>query len=111
MAHEFEQIAPNEQRPVGVASSIQMEEGTLTVPIGMTGEGSQATLRLIDQLHRGPPIMAIEEPETHLHPTLIKQVGQVLAAMAKEGRQLFVCTHSPFLVEQSSFDSFYVVSN
>ena len=109
VAQQFEQIAPNEQRPVGVASSIQMEEGTLSIPIGMTGEGSQATLRLIDQLDRGPAIMAIEEPETHLHPTLVKQIGRVLGEMANKGKQLFVSTHSPFLVEQSTLDSLYVV--
>ena len=95
VAQQFEQIAPNEQRPVGVASSIYMEEGTLSIPIGMTGEGSQATLRLIDRLARGPGVMAIEEPETHLHPAMIKQVGQLLAELAAEGRQLFISTHSP----------------
>ena len=75
VAKQYTQVAPNEQRPVGVNSSIQMEEGTLTVPIGMTGEGSQAMLRLIDQLDRSLPIIAIEEPETHLHPASIKQMG------------------------------------
>ena len=106
---QYEQIAPNGQRPAGVASSIQMEEGTLSVPIGMTGEGSQALFRLIDQLDRGPSIMAIEEPETHLHPALIKQVGEVLNQTTNGGKQLFVCTHSPFLVEQSSLDNFFIV--
>ena len=109
VAQQFEEIAPNGQRPVGVASSIQMEEGTLSIPIGMTGEGSQAVLRLIDQLDRGPGVMAIEEPETHLHPALIKQVGQHLTKVTDSGKQLFVCTHSPFLIEQSSLDSFFVV--
>ena len=62
-----------------MASSIQMEESNVTVPLGMTGEGSQAVLRLIDQLERGSPVMAIEEPETHLHPALVKRIGQLLA--------------------------------
>lgn len=109
MTQQYQEIAPNEQRPVGVASSIQVEEGSLTVPIGMTGEGSQAMLRLLDQLERGSPIMAIEEPETHLHPALIKRIGHLLAETSRENKQLFVCTHSPFLIEHSSLDSFFVV--
>ena len=109
VTQQYALIAPSQQRPAGVASSIQMEEGNLSVPIGMTGEGSQAILRLIDQLERGTSIMAIEEPETHLHPGLIKRVGQLLTKSTETGKQLFICTHSPFLVEQSSLGSFFVV--
>ena len=105
----FERVAPNEQRPDGVASSIQLEERELSVPIGMTGEGTQAILQLMDHIERGSSIIAIEEPETHLHPTLIKHVGQVLSETAARGKQLFVCTHSPFLIEQSRLHNFYIV--
>lgn len=108
MIQRYQGVAPNRQVPVGVLSSIQVEEGNLTVPVGMTGEGSQAMLRLIDQLERGSPIMAIEEPESHLHPALVKRIGHLLAETSKD-KQLFVCTHSPFLVEQSLLDSFFVV--
>ena len=87
-----------------------MEEATISVPIGMTGEGSQGVLRLISELDPGSAIMAIEEPETHLHPGLIKQVGQLLTEATDKGKQLFVSTHSPFLVEQSSLISLFVVN-
>ena len=109
LAKQYEEIAPNEQRPAGVASSIKMEEGTLTIPIGMTGEGSQALLRLMDQLEDDSQIVAIEEPETHLHPGLVKQVGKLFENKANTGKQIFVCTHSPFLVEHSALNNFYVV--
>ncbi len=109
LVQEYGRIAPNEQRPDAVASSIQMVEGTRSIPIGMTGEGSQAMFRLMDQLDRGPQIMAIEEPETHLHPASVKHIGQLLAAKANESKQLFICTHSPFLVEQSSLENFFIV--
>ncbi len=111
VTHRYEDLAPNRQRPVAVGSSIEMEESNLSIPIGMTGEGSQAMLRLIDQIERGPQILAIEEPETHLHPAFIKKVGGSLQQAATKGKQLFVCTHSPFLVDQSSLDCFYVVKN
>ncbi len=105
----YEEIAPNQQTLAGVSSSIQLEENYLTFPVGMTGEGGQAMLRLIDRIERGSQVMAIEEPETHLHPGLVKQVGQILTSTWAANRQFFVCTHSPFLIEQSSLDSFYVV--
>ena len=81
----------------------------MSIPIGMTGEGSQAILRLVDQLDRGPQILAIEEPETHLHPALIKKTGQLLTEAAEKGKQLFVCTHSPFLIDRASLDNLFVV--
>ena len=68
-------------------------------------------LRLIGELERGSAIMAIEEPETHLHPTLIKKVGRLLTEATVRGKQLFICTHSPFLIDQSSLNSFFVVKN
>ena len=108
---QFTRIAPNQQRPAGVASSVQLEEGTLSVPIGMTGEGSQAILRLMSRLVNGPAMLAIEEPETHLHPGLVKQVGQLLTETAGAGKQLFVCTHSPFLLSPSSLENLFVVKN
>ena len=107
---KFSSIAPNYQRPSGVSSSIQLEENDLSVPIGMTGEGSQATLSLVDKVERGSNILAIEEPETHLHPELVKKMAKLLVQATEEGKQLFVCTHSPFMVEHSPLDSFFVVT-
>ena len=106
----FQTLAPHGQRPVGLDSSIQIEEGALTLALGMTGEGSQAMLRLVDELEHSPSIVVLEEPETHLHPGAIKRVGQMLADTAARGRQLFVSTHSPFLIEQSALESFFVVA-
>lgn len=105
----YEEFAPNQQTPAGVSSSIQMEEADLTIPIGMTGEGSQAMIRLIYQVERGSPVVAIEEPETHLHPGLVKQLGQLLTDKWATDKQFFVCTHSPFLIERSALDFFFVV--
>ena len=99
----------SEQRPVAAASSIYMEEGALSIPIGMTGEGSQALFRLIDNLERGPQILVIEEPETHLHPAFVKKAWKCLENAGQQGKQLFLSTHSPFLVDQSSLENIYVV--
>ncbi len=106
----FETVAPNEQRPVGVANSIQLEEGSLTIPVGMVGEGSQAVLRLIDKIQRSSGIVAVEEPETHLHPGLAKRVGQLLSAEASDSKQIFLTTHSGFLIDRESLDRCFLVN-
>ena len=111
IAKLYDKLSPNQQRPAGVDSSVHLEEEALSVPIGMSGEGSQALLHLVGQLIDGPNVMAIEEPETHLHPGLVKQVGRVLAEIAESGKQLFICTHSPYLLSPASLDNFFVVKN
>jgi hypothetical protein len=45
----------------------------------------------------------IEEPETHLHPRLQKEIPNILDKMVKNlGVQFFVETHSPFIVSDSA---------
>ncbi len=110
LGQQFERFTPNGHRLVGVDSSIQVEEGDVTVSLGMTGEGTQNTLKLVDQIESSGPLIVIEEPETHLHPGLIKQVGQYLTEIAESGKQLFIATHSPFLVEYSPLKGLYSVS-
>ncbi len=111
VSRQFEKLAPNEQRPVGISDSVQMQEGLSTFPVGMTGEGSQAMLRLIDRLVRSPQIITVEEPETRLHPALAKKAGRLLAESARNGKQIFVSTHSPFLVDRSAPENIFVVKN
>ena len=44
-------------------------------------------------------IVAIEEPEIHLHPSMVKRLAPVLAEIAsKEDRRLIVSTHSEAFV-------------
>ena len=109
LARQYETITPDQGRLAGVSGHIELEEGTLSVPIGLTGEGTQSILTLIDEIISGPQIMAIEEPETHLHPELVKKAGRLLAEQAASGKQLFVCTHSPFLIDRSALENCYFV--
>lgn len=64
----------------------------------------------------GAPLVAIEEPENHLHPrlieTLIELLRQTEARFIEEGigaAQLFVTTHSPYLVDQLKLEELVVV--
>ncbi len=48
-----------------------------------------------------PPLMAVNEPENSLHPTLLAPLGRLIARAAMN-TQLVVVTHSPVLVEHLS---------
>lgn len=41
-----------------------------------------------------------DEPEANLNPRLIKKVAEVLTALSKEGIQIFIATHSLFLLRE-----------
>ncbi|WP_027350988.1 AAA family ATPase [Halotalea alkalilenta] len=41
-----------------------------------------------------------DEPEANLNPRLIKRIAQVLVALSKQGIQIFIATHSLFLLRE-----------
>ena len=57
----------------------------------------------------GDLIVAIEEPESHLHPGAIRQLGNVLEEMAN-AHQVIITTHSPLLVARSRIGANIIVS-
>lgn len=83
--------------------------------ISLKGDGVQslAALSLIHYIARessssGDLILAIEEPEAHLHPRAIHQLRQVFQDIAAS-QQVIITTHSPILVERSKTTSNIVV--
>ena len=48
---------------------------------------------------RPPELLALNEPETSLHPQLLAPLGRLIAR-ASRASQLFVTTHSPELAER-----------
>ncbi len=63
----------------------------------------------------GAPITAVEEPESHLHPrllgTLVELLRQTEAKLIAEGHgasQIFVTTHSPYLVDHLNLEELIV---
>lgn len=63
------------------------------------GDGLVSTMFIVDALYDSAPgdIIAFDEPELSLHPTLQKRLCQVLADYAKD-RQIIYATHSPYFI-------------
>lgn len=57
----------------------------------------------------GDLVVAIEEPESHLHPEAIRQLAVVLREIAKE-HQVIITTHSPLLVARNRVEANIIVS-
>jgi putative ATP-dependent endonuclease of OLD family len=57
----------------------------------------------------GGLVVAIEEPESHLHPGAIRQLANVLQEMSRE-HQVIITTHSPLLVTRNNIRSNIIVS-
>ena len=57
----------------------------------------------------GDLVVAIEEPEAHLHPRGVKQLASVLNEMALE-HQVIITTHSPYLVDVENISANIIVS-
>lgn len=57
----------------------------------------------------GDLVVAIEEPESHLHPGAVRQLALVLQEMANE-HQVIITTHSPLLVARNRMEANIIVS-
>lgn len=93
---------------------IILDDGTPT-PLHMKGDGVQslAALSLIrhasEEVKPGRElILAIEEPEAHLHPGAIHRLAGVLTDIAQT-QQVVMTTHCPILVQRDSLGSNIVV--
>lgn len=81
---------------------IIIDDGTAT-SLAFKGDGvkSLAALGLLKDRARtdGASIIAIEEPESHLHPAAIHQLLNVIKSLAEEN-QVILSTHNPLFVDR-----------
>lgn len=49
-------------------------------------------------------ILLFDEPESHLHPTVQRQIAALLEDAAIEGRQILAATHAPDFIEEVALD-------
>ena len=93
-------------RMFDVLAKAQVHLGTATgakIPVGRHGEGTQslAVLTLFSSFlnlpREGTPILALEEPEAHLHPSAIRALWQLVSGFV--GQKL-ISTHSGDLIAE-----------
>lgn len=86
---------------------ILMNDGQLT-SIKNKGDGikSLTTLAILKERsnHIGASIIAIEEPESHLHPGAIHGLAEVIRRIS-DNNQVIITTHNPLFVQQNSLNS------
>ena len=96
------------------AAEIIVDDGVET-PLSSKGDGvvSLSAISLIryaaeSSQSAGSLVLAIEEPESHLHPQGIHQLQKVVREIAEQ-HQVIVTTHNPILVERRDIKSNIVV--
>lgn len=95
---------------------IFIDDGVLT-PISAKGDGIQSLVALAltmewTQSTNHPDkqlIIAVEEPESHLHPGAVHELREVLQSIA-ESQQVIVTTHSQALVNRRNLQQNVIVS-
>jgi len=78
------------------------------VPFSMAGQGQQAAVKIALAMERtsdSASVVLIEEPENHLsHTSLNKLVGRIEAFAKVQNQQLFITTHSSFVLNRLGLD-------
>lgn len=92
---------------------VVIDDGTAT-SIEYKGDGikSLATLALLKDRYESEDasIIAIEEPESHLHPEAIHQLNEVINVLQKDN-QVILTTHNPLFVNRESIKSNIIVND
>ena len=93
--------------------SVVIDDGTPTL-LEYKGDGvkSLAALGLLKSQNAptGASILAIEEPESHLHPAAIHQVHEIIRSISQTS-QVIVTTHNPLFVDRENIKSNVIVTN
>ena len=93
--------------------SVVIDDGTPT-NLEFKGDGvkSLAALGLLksQNARSGASILAIEEPESHLHPAAIHQVNDIIQSIAQTS-QVIITTHNPLFVDRANIKSNIIVTD
>jgi len=117
---EVEIGVPSVRQIVQSGTSLYLDDGIKT-SVRSKGHGLQRALifaifRVYALSTKGkqpnktkPFIFAVEEPELYLHPHHQRVLFQVLQLLAQSD-QIIICTHSPYFIDMSQYDSLVVTS-
>lgn len=87
---------------------LRNREGIIRFPLSQVGGGDQEILALTFMLrNEKAKVFAIEEPETHLHPSLSRTLFGILKDISKR-KQLIITTHSPIFVDLVNLNSSWI---
>jgi putative ATP-dependent endonuclease of OLD family len=93
--------------------NVVVDDGTPT-NLEYKGDGvkSLAALGLLksQNARTGASILAIEEPESHLHPAAIHQVNDIIQSISQTS-QVILTTHNPLFVDRANVKSNIIVSD
>lgn len=91
-------------------SRILIDDGVSTM-LEQKGDGIKSlfTMALIQELSREKSsvrnyLLAVDEPEAHLHPNAVRDLRDVFETIAKD-RQVLIATHHPLMVNRDSVQS------
>lgn len=70
------------------------------------GFGISQVLPVLAALFRadGPPMLLLQQPELHLHPSAQAALGSLFCEAASSGRQLIIETHSDYILDRIRLD-------
>lgn len=109
-------------RPIELAmdqSSKTSWEGVVTphvedVPFSMAGQGQQSAIKISLAMNRDSErakFVTIEEPENHLTHTSLVTLLSRIEGLAGELQQLFITTHSSFVLNRLGLDALILMGN
>ncbi len=98
-------IDHDDENDLNIKCDIQINSDTR--PIELIGTGYLQLIQIFSYiLLFKPGILLIDEPDTHLHPTVQEKLVQVLADVANERDvKILLTTHSPFIVRGAPLSS------
>jgi predicted ATPase len=92
---------------------VYIDDGFLT-KIEYKGDGvkSLATLALLKNKYMvgGASIIAIEEPESHLHPSAIHQLKSIIIDLSRSN-QIIISSHNPLFVDRHEISANIIIDN
>ncbi|MFT7399062.1 MAG: putative ATP-dependent endonuclease of OLD family [Rheinheimera aquimaris] len=106
---------PEDSRRISMRSDFEIivDDGTPT-SLAYKGDGvkSLAALSLLKGRvsTSGASIIAIEEPESHLHPAAIHQLNSVITSLGNDN-QVVLTTHNPLFVDRNDIKSNIIVNS
>ncbi|UUY01793.1 AAA family ATPase [Svornostia abyssi] len=84
------------------------------IPFSMAGQGQQAAIKVALAMSRTvdrSPFVLIEEPENHLSHTSLSRLAARIRDLAGEDQQMFVATHSSFVLNRLGLDRLLLLHN